>query len=456
MESRNVPDSEDWDDLVGAVRRRRCVVMLGSHAVTARFDKGVPPEPLPGALAHFLYRRLEREGVKPPERAETSTLAQEAYKLVGRAGLEDWIRRFHARQEGHVDPTVRALAELPLGIVINTVPGLPLEKAIAERHPGVATGVYDRNGPATDLLESWSDDEPLVYHLYGSTDRPGSLAVTDSDLLDVLVSVVGSDPPLPANLLSALRDQHRTYLFLGFRLYHWQQRILMRVLDEATDRPRRTSGSLAFETDEIYDGTRSFFTRGHGINFFTDMAPDEFVAELHRRVVGTVTTTDDAGDGGRDLAASVHTPYPQKIFICHASEDATEAAAIASRLREGGLKPWIDHDDLRGGDRWEAMIQSTLDNDVRYVVVVRSEHLARKRGIESFVNQEIDVALRRSRRFGRSQNALRFVIPIRIDGDRSPDTELDDIQAIDYTADDGADRLVSVIRRDIQEEMARG
>lgn len=445
MSEQNVPDSEDWDDLVAALQRGSCIIMLGAHAVTARFDKDSAPEPLPDAATKYLRRRLEREGLNPPERADFSTLAQEALKHVGREGVEEWVRHFFERQGGYVDPSIAKIAELPLGVVVNTVPGLPIDDVFARHHPDLAVAVFDRNGPATNLLDGWTPDRPLLYHLHGSLSRPSSLAITDSDLLDVLVSVVSSDPPLPANLLSTLRDRERTYLFLGFRLYQWQQRVLMRVLDEATARPRRTSRSFAFEADEIYDGTRNFFTRGHGINFFTDMTPDQLVTELHRRATG-----DAAPD-----AAPAQTTFPQKIFICHASEDEQTAAQLAARLRSDGLRPWIDQDDLRGGDRWDGLIETTLESDVRYVVILRSRNFARKRGIESYVNQEVDVALRRSRRFGRSADALRFVIPVHIDDDRTPDAELDEFQAIDCTAEHGAGRLVSVIKRDIQEEMMR-
>ncbi len=437
--SRKSPDSDDWDQLIAAVKRGHCVVMLGPHAVTARYDRDSPPEPIGVAFARFLSKQIEDElGVTPPVTDETSVLAEAAVKNGSRDLLHDWVRNFYDRQDDFVfDKIIATLSELNVQVVVNLIPGLPLERAFEAQKPELKVAFYDRNGPESKLIEGWGPGQPLVYHLNGSLIDPPSLALTDNDLLDVLVSVVGGDPKLPENLVSTLSDVtgETTYLFLGFRLYLWQHRVLMHVLDEAMGNVRRKNKSFAFEVDEIYPETRNFFTVGHKISLFDDVSPLDFAAELTHRM----------GETG-DEPVSGRAPFPDKVFICHASEDRQTAATLAAELKASGLTPWLDKDRIYGGAEWDELVQRALRKDVQYVVILRSKNFVEKSSGESYLNREIDAAVDRSKSF---PDGSVFIIPVFIDDDRTEHTRLDEFQWIDYQAN-GVAELVSTIKRDIQ------
>ena len=440
--STHSPDSEDWDQLIASIKRGKCVVMLGHDAVTARFDRDSPPEPIRTAFTKFLRKRLEDEGIAAPESDEASVLAETAVMVGGRDMLHEWVQSFYARQDGYVDPIVKTLADIDVRVIVNTVPGLPLEATFPADQQPPKVAFYDRNGPEVKLIDDWHPgDERLIYHLNGSLRDPASLALTDGDLLDVLVSVVGGNPSLPENLVSTLSDVtgETTYLFLGFRLYLWQHRVLMRVLDEAMSNVRRKNKSYAFEIDEIYPGTRNFFTVGHKISLFGELSPHELVAELETRM-------SEKGDEPVPERA----PFPNKVFICHASEDKLTAAQLAAQLKRNGLTPWLDKDEIYGGAQWDALIKETLGREVQYVVILQSKNFAEKRRGESYLNEEILTALERAKRFPTSRT---FIVPLFIDDDRTLHHDLKQFQAIDYTSETGVADLVSVIKKDIQEEM---
>ncbi len=194
------------------------------------------------------------------------------------------------------------------------------------------------------------------------------------------------------------------------------------------------------QIDEIYPETRNFFTVGHTISLFDGLSPLEFAAELTHRM----------GEAG-DAPVSERAPFPDKVFICHASEDKETAAAIAAELRANGLTPWLDRERIYGGAEWDELIQRALKKDVQYVVVLRSKNFVEKSSGESYLNREIDTAVDRSKSF---PDGAVFIIPVFIDDDRTEHAGLDQFQWIDYRGN-GVAELVSTIKRDIQEKSLR-
>ena len=50
-----------------------------------------------------------------------------------------------------------------------------------------------------------SPQAPLVYHLFGDAQEPGSLVLSENDLLDFLIAIASDRPPLPSSLLRTLK-----------------------------------------------------------------------------------------------------------------------------------------------------------------------------------------------------------------------------------------------------------
>ena len=48
------------------------------------------------------------------------------------------------------------------------------------------------------------------------------------------------------------------------------------------------------------------------------------------------------------------------VFLCHNSKDKNQVMAIASKLRERGVLPWLDVWDVRPGTRWQKELQCHL------------------------------------------------------------------------------------------------
>lgn len=87
-----------------------------------------------------------------------------------------------------------------------------------------------------------TSEEPLVYHLHGSSENKNSLVLTESDYLDFIINVK-RDQILPPRIEEALAGQ---LLFLGYSLSDWSFRVLLRGVVESLG-PSQKRASIAVQ-----------------------------------------------------------------------------------------------------------------------------------------------------------------------------------------------------------------
>ena len=126
-----------------------------------------------------------------------------------------------------------------------------------------------------------------------------------------------------------------------------------------------------------------------------------------------------------------------KAFLCHASEDKEAVRRLYWRLREDGVSPWLDEEDLLPGQEWEPAIRSAVRrSDV--VIVCLSQQAITKEG---FVQKEIKIALDEA---DKKPEGTIFIIPVRLE----PCVVLDRLakwQWVDLFAERGYDRLMQAL-----------
>lgn len=439
---------DDWASLAATVSCGRCTLMLGPGTVTGCLDGDRMPAHV--ALATHVRKHLS-EQLDPRQLAtldpqRPSAVAQVALAREDPVTISRWIDEFYRvfEVEGQM---LEDLAALPFPLVLNTSPGPTVHDAFAAAKPQTCTEYYDLRGPAGKrLMPEPTPQAPVVYHLYGVFEQPQSVVLSDSDRLDFVVAVASNNPPLPRNLLSHMQDPDRTFLFVGFDLADWQFRILLHVLARSVSRRYK---SFAFELDAnpLDPATQEFYLHSQKIHFFRGELP-RFTSELRRRVLDLVGETPGA------VAAPADSPAPDApvVFLCYARDDAPRVEHIANGLRQNGLRTWRDVDSLRGGDRWDSMIRSTLRNDVDYVVVAESQSLVRKAAERSYVNREIKIALDVQDEYALPRV---FLIPVLLDGPDNQRDELSRFQGIDLAQDGAVDMLARAIKRDMAERRLR-
>ena len=127
-------------------------------------------------------------------------------------------------------------------------------------------------------------------------------------------------------------------------------------------------------------------------------------------------------------------PRQLRVFLCHASQDKPAVRKMYTYLKQHGVQPWLDREDLLPGQDWEVEISKAIENsDV--ILVCLSKNSVNKEG---YVQKEIAFAL--DKRLEKPVGAI-FLIPIKLEECDVP-RRLSPYQWVDYFHPDGKKRLL--------------
>lgn len=257
-----------WPALINNVKRGRCTPILGAGltenlwgtradiARTWAERHGFPMDragrdQLP-RVAQFLA--VDQDPAFPSDELERTLREELVRRHAGRLGgangaapLGELLRALSAARgpTGPLEPHA-VLASLPLPIYLTTQPDDLLGDALraAGKEPVVELCKWNEE---LEMLPSIQDEEPgfrpsperpLVYHLFGRLDEPGSLVLTEDDHFEFLAGTTRNEELIPAFVRRALADT--ALLLLGFQLDDWDFRVLFRSLIGQEGRRRRS------------------------------------------------------------------------------------------------------------------------------------------------------------------------------------------------------------------------
>lgn len=118
---------------------------------------------------------------------------------------------------------------------------------------------------------------------------------------------------------------------------------------------------------------------------------------------------------------------PNTIFLAHASEDKPFVRKLYKTLKENGLNPWFDEEDLPPGVQWDKYIQKVIRESTFFIICFSKQSL-KKTG---YVQKEIRTALAFFEQ--KPPNSI-YLIPALIDDIELPDLSVGTINLIDYQA----------------------
>jgi formylglycine-generating enzyme required for sulfatase activity len=127
-----------------------------------------------------------------------------------------------------------------------------------------------------------------------------------------------------------------------------------------------------------------------------------------------------------------------QIFLCHASEDKPRVREVYGRLRAEGLHPWLDEENLLGGQLWEREIPIALKAS-DFILIFFSQNSIRKIG---YVQNEFKLALETWRLI---PGGMIHTIPVRLDNCEIPG-EFRRFQWINLFEERGFERIIRAIR----------
>ena len=99
----------------------------------------------------------------------------------------------------------------------------------------------------------------------------------------------------------------------------------------------------------------------------------------------------------------------QAVFLSYASQDADTARRIGEALRAAGVEVWLDTNELRGGDAWDASIRKQIKACALFMPVISANTRARAEG---YFRLEWKLAVDRSHLMAAEKA---FLLPVVID-----------------------------------------
>jgi len=440
-------DDKYWDTLIYAINENRCILMLGPDASIEESNNVYTPctEVLSGEMAEKISSQTNEWNIvlNPTNLTQVS----QYYAMIeDRNALELKIRSFYRSRKNKTCPIHQSLAELPFYFAINSTPDQMYNNALKKIGKDPIMNYYHYKGPKNDdTIEMGTRHRPLIYYLLGHISEPRSLVLTEDNLLNFLVSLASDQRPLPANITSELRKEDRCFLFLGFGFKHWYLRILLFVLQVGNKESR------SFALEEMHRVSKNYINEFHRtIIFFRES--DYKIQFIDNDLISFVSELKDRFKQAEQTSPSL-TPTTSSdddaaiVFICHANEDKEKAKDLYDQLKKSGLRPWLDKENLRGGDQWDMVIGKTIQKEIDYFIVMQTKALSEKE--YGYVNKEINIALNQHLCY---RPGNKFIIPVKAeDCDLLEGLEhLQTIDIRDISFDELQKGLIKTIKRDFE------
>ncbi len=427
----NSPENSEEQRHLRTLARRihegNCVLLLGPGASTDR--NGAPEIPLHQRLAKELASSLSREQKKDLNPEDLRHVAQVWFeKNKNLTGLQDQVVDFYRQFSGQTTDFHRMLAALPFRFCVTTTPDDFLFNALVEAQKEPSRDWYNFRRQRTVRVADPSVHQPLVYHLYGHPHDPGSLVITENDLIDFLTCVIRKDPHLSQTLTAEICRSDSTCLFMDLGFKNWYLRVLMRSLDLQSHHEI----SLALESQEFFAQSKQhqttvYFSSSRTIEF-RQYSLQEFALRLRGTYSEWMKTTGQP-------QAPEPAPGAPRVFLSYANEDRELVESLERKLRTGGLAVWRDKQNLKAGDDWALHLKQVIGKEVDYVVVVQTPTM--KARLEGEFNREIRQALSRQEAMSRCN----FLLPVHT-SEQDIKPELAHLHSIAITNDEGVRRLI--------------
>jgi len=129
-----------------------------------------------------------------------------------------------------------------------------------------------------------------------------------------------------------------------------------------------------------------------------------------------------------------------KVFLCHAHEDKLKTRELYRYLHKRGIQPWLDAEDLVGGQDWKEEITKAINASDAIIICLSKNSISK----EGFIQAEITFALDKALEIPRERI---FIIPARFEDCEVPNEKLKRYQWVDLFDDDGFRKLMKALKK---------
>jgi hypothetical protein len=97
-----------------------------------------------------------------------------------------------------------------------------------------------------------------------------------------------------------------------------------------------------------------------------------------------------------------------RVFLCHGKEDKDAVRALRRHLKEAGMQPWLDEEDILPGQLWEPAVLAAVQRSHVLLACLSATSVGRR----GFIQREIEIALDKAQELPETGV---FIIPLRLD-----------------------------------------
>lgn len=127
-----------------------------------------------------------------------------------------------------------------------------------------------------------------------------------------------------------------------------------------------------------------------------------------------------------------------KVFLSYAHEDRKIVMYVYERLKEEGFNPWMDVENLRGGQEWTSEIEKAIKNSDVVIVFLSAKSINKQGFVQREIRRSLEVAE------DRPANAI-FLIPAKLDNSPIPRV-LRDLKSVYFSSEDFWDKLLGALK----------
>lgn len=385
-----------WNDLLYAIRKGKCLLLLGAGAAT--LTKNGETKPLTEWLAMHLADQLHQEGLKLEE-SEISSMLYVATEYLNHfksiVKLQHEVEQFYRNHAKQPNELLRAIAYLPFPLIINTAPDTLLEKAWLGLGKDFRKTYYtfqktNTKEEANLHIEDPTQECPLLYNLFGSVEDPASLVLTERDRLNFIEDIIQHNNAIPNAILKEFKED-KMVLFFGFDFEQWHLRILPKRIfqkEELNERVLVPNGQQPLSKNAMV-----FYQKQYKMDFLPDN-PLSFVKELTRRWEAFAAAVQEERDESpvRVVYLYDHADEPWKAMLDN---------HMAALKRNQNIQAW-DESKLMPGDVADERIKQQIEAANFIILLVSSNFLAS----DKLYEEQLRIALQRNR------EGKAYVIPI--------------------------------------------
>lgn len=417
-----------WRRLLSQIRDGMVVPVVGPQLLVG--TDGLPP--LQARLARLLLEwhegaeGLDTEAPLPPFRELNEAVA----RLKPSANLQDLYGDVHAALQEITRGDDEALVPLPLRqlaqitdfkLLVTLTPDDLLARCL-RRRCALNEIVHSPRLPTSegrDLPADWPAraGEAYLLYLFGKSRPAPMFALHEEDVLEYAHNLIARGGHVPGAFLGEL--QERSLLLLGCNFPDWLGRFFLRVTNKnrLSEKAKREWLIEEMQPEAGLTGFLRCYSRDTEV--LSQMAPAQFVAELHRRwSADQAARAAESAGGGTSAAATPPGPPVQPLFFISYSRttDLAHAQALLEALLKVGVSAsevWFDKQSIEPGHDFAQRIFDGI-RGCRYFVPLLSRATLQRE--EAFVFREWRAANERQQGMNRS-----FVFPVIVDEDYEPE-----------------------------------